>query len=183
MVALEPRTGRGSQGRLRFAGGDPWLRWAVARERAGLPPLAPTFLDSLEAKAETEIASLRAQAEQFAASDSSLDSGIEQNLGPAYNRWHADLAVIRALQGRSDDAIREGKRAVDDCDIAIFCPGFVEELAAVYVRLGRQDEAIDQLEYLLTVPSYLTVACLRLDPTWDSLRDNPRFQALLGTHE
>jgi serine/threonine-protein kinase len=59
----------------------------------------------------------------------------------------------------------------------------VEELAAVYVQLGRQDEAIDQLEYLLTVPSYLTVASLRIDPTWDPLRDHPRFHKLLEDNQ
>jgi TolB-like protein/Flp pilus assembly protein TadD len=178
VVVLEPRTGRGSQGRLRFAGGDPWLRWAVARELAGLSPLAPTYLDSLEARVETEFASFRARIERLAASDSTFESGAEpSNL--VHSRWHADLAVIRALQGRAEDAIREGKRAVDRCDIAFWRPGFVEELAAVYVRLGRQDEAIEQLEYVLTVPSYFTVASLRIDPTWDPLRDHPRFQALL----
>ena len=72
-------------------------------------------------------------------------------------------------------------RAVDDARYdAIGGPAFVEELAAVYALLGRQDEAIEQLEYLLTVPSYVTVASLRIDPTWDSLRDHPRFQALLA---
>jgi TolB-like protein/Flp pilus assembly protein TadD len=183
VVELEPRTGRGDQGRLRFAGGDPWLRWALARERTGLLPLAPTYLDSLEARVETEFASLRARAEQLAASDSSMESGIEQNLGWGYSRWHADLAVIRALQGRAEDAIREGKRAVDEAGHAYVVPGFVEELAAVYVRLGRRDEAIDQLEYLLTVPSYLTVASLRIDPTWDPVRDHTRFQALLEDYQ
>jgi TolB-like protein/Flp pilus assembly protein TadD len=182
VVALEPRTGRGSQGRLRFAGGDPWLRWAVARERAGLSPLAPTYLDSLEVKVETEFASFRARIERLAASDPTLESGAEpSNL--VYSRWHADLAVIRALQGRAEDAIQEGRRAVDRADIAFWRPGFVEELAAIYARLGRRDEAIEQLEYLLTVPSYVTLASLRIDPTWDPLRDHPRFQVLLEQNE
>jgi hypothetical protein len=112
-----------------------------------------------------------------------MESGIEQNLGWGYSRWHADLAVIRALQGRAEDAIREGKRAVDEAGHAYVVPGFVEELAAVYVRLGRQDVALDQLEYLLTVPSYLTVASLRIDPTWDPLRDHKRFQKLLEDYQ
>ncbi len=39
--------------------------------------------------------------------------------------------------------------------------------------------AIDQLEFLLSRPGELSVALLRLDPTWDPLRDHPRFQKLL----
>jgi hypothetical protein len=140
--------------------------------------LAPTYLDSLEARVEAEFASLRARIERVAELDSTFERGAEPS-NAVYSRWHADLAVIRALQGRAEDAIREAKRAVEACDIAFWQPGFVEELAAIYARLGRQDEAIEQLEYLLTVPSYLTVASLRIDPTWDPLRDHPRFQALL----
>ncbi len=182
VVPLEPRTGRGSQGRLRFAGGDPWLRWALARERTGLSPLATTYLDSLEARVELAFASFRTRIERLAASDSTLEGGAEPS-NAVYSRWHADLAVIRALQGRAEDAIREGKQAVDECDIAFWQPGFVEELAAIYVRLGRRNQAVEQLEYLLTNPSYVTVASLRIDPTWDSLRDHPRFQLLLETYE
>ncbi len=39
--------------------------------------------------------------------------------------------------------------------------------------------AIDQLEFLLSRPGVLSVSLLRLDPTWDPLRDHPRFQRLL----
>ncbi len=45
------------------------------------------------------------------------------------------------------------------------------------------DAAIDQLESLLAVPSNTAVPMLRIDPTWDPLRDNPRFQALLAKYE
>jgi hypothetical protein len=45
---------------------------------------------------------------------------------------------------------------------------------------GRHDEAIERLEYLLSVPSDLSVWSLRLDPAWDPLRGNPSFEALVG---
>jgi serine/threonine-protein kinase len=52
-------------------------------------------------------------------------------------------------------------------------------LARVYAHFGEHDLAIDLLEELLPIPSSLTVHILEVDPIWDSLRDHPRFQALL----
>ncbi len=49
--------------------------------------------------------------------------------------------------------------------------------------VGEYDAAIDQLERLLAVPSPTAVPMLRIDPAWDPLRDNPRFQALLAKYE
>ncbi|KPK56458.1 MAG: hypothetical protein AMS21_12725 [Gemmatimonas sp. SG8_38_2] len=55
-------------------------------------------------------------------------------------------------------------------------------LAEVLVIGGEYDAAIDQLEYLLTVPSATSVAQLELDPIWNPLRDQPRFKRLLERH-
>ena len=51
-----------------------------------------------------------------------------------------------------------------------------------YALVGEFEAAIDQIEYLLSIPSLLTVDWLRLHPWWDPLRDHPRFQALLEEH-
>jgi hypothetical protein len=45
--------------------------------------------------------------------------------------------------------------------------------------LGEYDAALDQIEYLVSIPSWLSVPLLRLDPRWDPLRSHPRFQKLL----
>ena len=47
--------------------------------------------------------------------------------------------------------------------------------------MGEADAAIDRLAYLLSIPSDLSVPVLRVDPMWDRLRGNPRFQRLLAT--
>lgn len=55
----------------------------------------------------------------------------------------------------------------------------VEYLATIYAMVGEAEAAIDQLELLLSIPSFMSVAQLRIDRGFDSLRDHPRFQALL----
>ena len=54
------------------------------------------------------------------------------------------------------------------------------QLARIYILVGEPDKALDQLEPLLKLPYYLTPAWLRIDPTFEPLRSNPRFQRLAG---
>jgi hypothetical protein len=59
----------------------------------------------------------------------------------------------------------------------------VGTLAEVYAMVGEYDAAIEQLEYLLSIPCLVSPALLRIDPIWAPLRDHPRFQALLERYE
>jgi hypothetical protein len=52
-------------------------------------------------------------------------------------------------------------------------------VAQVCAILGDKDRAIDILDGLLNRPSYTTVQGLKVNPIWDSLRNDPRFQALI----
>jgi hypothetical protein len=54
------------------------------------------------------------------------------------------------------------------------------QLVRIYLQVGEPEQALDQLEPLLRVPSYLSPGWLRIDPTFDPLRKNPRFLKLLG---
>jgi hypothetical protein len=49
----------------------------------------------------------------------------------------------------------------------------------IYVMVGEYDKAINQLEYLLSIPSELTVKLLKIDPVWKPLHSHPRFQKLV----
>jgi hypothetical protein len=55
----------------------------------------------------------------------------------------------------------------------------VTVVAAVYARAGEIEKAIDELEVALSVPNFLSIPWLRVDPLFDLLRDHPRFKALL----
>ena len=53
--------------------------------------------------------------------------------------------------------------------------------AKALVLLGDLDGAIDALNELMTLPRpVVSIHTLRLDPTWDPLRDHPRFKALVA---
>ena len=53
----------------------------------------------------------------------------------------------------------------------------------IYARVGENDQALDLIEELLSIPGNMSVGLLRLDPVWDPLRDHPRFQALLEKYD
>ena len=100
------------------------------------------------------------------------------------DRWaHSDLGIAYAGLGRKEEAIREGKLGVELCPIskdAFFGPGHVYWLARIYVMVGEYEEALDQIEFLLSIPTYwLSAPLLRLNPMWDPLRKHPRFKQLL----
>ncbi len=95
---------------------------------------------------------------------------------------HICLGMAYAGLGRRDDAVREGRLAVELNSISIDAaeaPYTLMMLAEIYVMVADNDAAIDELEHLLSIPSKISVPMLRLAPRWDPLRDHPRFQRLL----
>ncbi len=102
---------------------------------------------------------------------------------PPKPEWHRDLGYIYACLGDKEKAIAAGKKAVELRPVskdANYGPGFVAALAAIYVLVGEFDAAIDQLEYLLSIPSFVTIPLLKIEPEWEPLREHPRFQKLIG---
>ena len=53
------------------------------------------------------------------------------------------------------------------------------DLAQIYTMVGNQDKAVDLLERLLSIPSEFSATYVRLDPTWNRLHGNKRFEELL----
>ena len=58
----------------------------------------------------------------------------------------------------------------------------VENFAHTYVMIGKYPEAIDQIKYLLTIPSILSTKILELDPRWAQLRNRPEFKKMMESY-
>ncbi len=110
-----------------------------------------------------------------------LESEIKER--PDDERLHSALGIAYAGLGRKDDAVREGELAIQLLPMSKEAwrgAWRVEDLARIYAMVGEYDAAIDRLESLLAVPSNTSVPMLRIDPVWDPLRDDPRFQQLVA---
>jgi serine/threonine-protein kinase len=87
--------------------------------------------------------------------------------------------------GQKQEAIAEGKRAVEllpESEDAFDGPQITAALAQIYAWTGEFDEAFRLLDHLLVVPNGLTIPIFKLEPAWDPLRKDPRFQALIDKY-
>ncbi|HEU5246042.1 MAG TPA: tetratricopeptide repeat protein [Candidatus Udaeobacter sp.] len=128
------------------------------------------FLQGDKPRAQTEFEHARVISEK------SLREAPED---PARHEQHG---LILAALGRKEEAIAEGKRAVEmvpESQDAFDGPRATATLAQIYAWTGESDEAFRLLDHLLATPNGLTVPMFKLDPAWDSLRKDPRFQALI----
>jgi TolB-like protein/Flp pilus assembly protein TadD len=90
--------------------------------------------------------------------------------------------LAAAYAGRRDEALRDGERSVairPASKDGFSGPYNQHLLARTYLLVGEHEKAIGQLEVLLSVPYFVSRGWLEIDPTWDALRGNPRFEALL----
>jgi TolB-like protein/Flp pilus assembly protein TadD len=97
-------------------------------------------------------------------------------------RLHIALGRVHAGLGNKEKAIEEGRRGVELLPVsknALHGPTQILYLAYIYTMVGEQDAALDQLEYLLTIPTSISVSFYRINPIFDPLKDNPRFKRLL----
>ncbi len=96
---------------------------------------------------------------------------------------HVELGLALAYLGRKEEAIREGERGVALDPIskdALFGPYNQHQLVRIYMLVGDTEKALDNLEPLLKIPYYLSPGWLEIDPNFDPLRKNPRFQKLVA---
>ncbi len=92
------------------------------------------------------------------------------------------LGLILAMLGRGEEAIAAGERGVQKLPIAADAldgPLLAVNLAVIYTQLGERERALAELSRLVRLPGGPTPGTLRIEPQWDSLRDDPEFQDLL----
>jgi serine/threonine-protein kinase len=98
---------------------------------------------------------------------------------------HAQLGAVLAALGKKEEAINEGNKAVQllpESEDAFDGPQRTTALAEIYAQVGEHDEAVRLVDHLLKVPNGPTVSELKLDPVWDPLRKDSRFQALIDKY-
>jgi TolB-like protein/Tfp pilus assembly protein PilF len=135
------------------------LRRAQAFLLNGAPETARVLFDSARAVAEEHVL------------DDPDDASSRMELARAY-----------AGLDRREEAVREAEAAVESVPLsrdALAGLDLLEDLAAVYAATGEEDRAIDVLDQLLSMQSRMIPDFLRMDPTWNPLRENSRFQELL----
>ena len=101
---------------------------------------------------------------------------------PNYGEALCVLGMIDAALSRKEEAIKEGRRAVELLPVtkdSITGAILVKYLAAIYCWTGENDLALEQLALAARIPSDVSYGQLALDPIWDSLRDDPRFQEIV----
>ena len=123
------------------------------------------------------------QTEARAYADSARIAFARQLRGaPRDEQRHVLHGLALAYLGRKTEAIREGQRAIAILPIEkdAFGGAYMQhQLARIYMLVGEPDKALDHLEPLLSRPYYLSPAWLKIDPTFDPLRQHPRFNRLV----
>ncbi|HET9294499.1 MAG TPA: protein kinase [Gemmatimonadales bacterium] len=169
-----------------FFGGYQEVSWALEdAERQLLFRLTPAAFDNDRAWWGQALAIAHWQQGNLEAARAYADSAlpatsVQVAASPTDGQGHALHALMLAYVGRKSEAMAEGKQAV-----AIETAGVPNEnydmllLIRTYLAVGEPELAMDQIEALLQRPYVLTPAWLRIDPTYRSLKGNPRFERIV----
>ncbi len=169
-----------------FFGGYQEVAWALEdAERQLLFRLTPAAFDNDRSWWGQTMAIAHWQQGNSASARAYADSALPATAAqvaasPKDGQTHALHALMLAYLGKKSEAIAEGKQAV-----AMESGGIGNQnydmllLTRIYLAVGEADLAMDQIEALLQRPYVLTRAWLGIDPTFKSLRGNPRFEKLV----
>jgi TolB-like protein/Tfp pilus assembly protein PilF len=139
--------------------------------------LPRSWLEGLLARAAGQSEAAKAA---FLTARNAAEAGVQSAPDNAF-AW-ALLGEIDAGLGRKDDAVREGARAVElrptSAD-AVEGPGIETMLALIEAWTGDTGQAVDRLETLAMTPAGPHYGELKLDPAWDVLREDARFDKLV----
>ena len=158
---------------------------AVAQALAAIPESGTavdlnfprSWCEGVAARIKGDDATARAA---FLAAHTELERTVSEQ--PGYAPALCVLGLIDAALGRKDEAIREGRRAIEILPItkdSIDGAELVKYMGVVYAWCGEKDLAIEQIAATLKIPNTLSYGNLKLHPFWDSLRGDPRFEKIV----
>ncbi len=160
----------------------------AARALANLPsegcvqntyPCPHAWCEGLLAKLRQDAPAAQAAFTAARAETEKLVRSQPGNVGPL-----TILALIDAQLEEKEKAIREARTACDMLPVskdAADGPVLIINLASVYALTGEKDLALEQLKVVAKLPAGPTYGQLRLDPEWDSLRGDPRFEKIVAS--
>jgi len=162
---------------------------AIEQALAAIPPTGTSvdlnfplsFCKALAARVKGEDNAARAAFLQ-ARSEVSKTVNEQPNYGPGFSV----LGLIDAALGRKEDALREGRHAIELLPItkdSIDGAEVVKYLGVIYAWCGQKDLAVEQISATLRIPSTLSYGNLKLHPYWDPLRGDPRFEKIVSDLE
>jgi tetratricopeptide (TPR) repeat protein len=120
---------------------------------------------------------------QFEAARHVLEREVQEH--PNDPRFHGSLGIAYAALGQREAAVREGQTAVALLPVsrdAVYGLPYLIDMALISAMIADEDAALDEIENLLTIPSWISPKWLEIDPRFDRLNANPRFQELLASH-
>ncbi len=112
-----------------------------------------------------------------------IEYAMQLEDSPGDAQVHALMGVALGYAGRLTEAVLEGQKGVALGSIAtdhFNGPYYNQQLARIYVMAGQPEKALDQIDILLKAHYIITPAWLKIDPNFDPLRQNPRFQKLVA---
>jgi hypothetical protein len=118
----------------------------------------------------------------FTAARSAQEKRVQEQ--PDYAPAISVLGLIDAALGRKEDALREGRRAMELLPVtkeANNGPGMIQNLAIIAAWVGEKQLACDQLAASLQLPGTTSYGRLKLLPYWDPLRGDPRFEKIVAS--
>jgi serine/threonine protein kinase/lipopolysaccharide biosynthesis regulator YciM len=102
---------------------------------------------------------------------------------PTYAEASSVSGLVKAALGDKQQAIAAGERAAELLPITkdARCGEMIlENLALTYALVGEKDKAFAQLDRIMHVPGNINYGDFLLNPRWDPLRDDPRFEKLIA---
>lgn len=137
------------------------------------------LLAAMSARAFNEPETARAL---FLSARAKIEAFAQSN--PDYSPALSVLARIDAALGRKEDALREGRRACELLPLsedALNGATLITDLAITYAWSGEKDLALEQLAISARIPMGVSYGELKLNPEWDSLRGDHRFENIVAS--